>query len=485
MPQRRTVFFVSDGTGITAQMLGHSLLTQFEGVEFNQVTLPFVDSVDKAEECLARIERESLRGDGRPIVFSTLVNGDVRDSRAQGQCAVRGFLRDLHRPAGGGLGVKSSHTIGRSHSATDKQEYKQRIEAINFAMAHDDGASHRELEQGRRHPGRRVAQRQDADQPLPGAAVRRQGGELPADPRGFRAHAAARRRCAPHKAQALRPDHRAGAAARDPPASAGPTASTPTSTTAATRSTQAEKLMRREGIRWHQLHRQVDRGNRHHHPARAQDRAARVLSTAAYFVEADRRRRAATFSDSASAGRSDRHLAAQRCAAAPALTPCPSAPKIQPTRSRQIGFRRAAAAARHGADRPCRRSRDRRGKVGVSLDRQREMRAHRRRAAPSATRRRRSPVEHARAHAERRGAAQDGADVAGVLDASRNTQVALGGIWPPHPRNLDLRGDAGGRRGVDDPAEQRSRESARLDAPAAARAPRSPRCRAGFAERGA
>jgi regulator of PEP synthase PpsR (kinase-PPPase family) len=93
MGQRRTVFFVSDGTGITAQMLGHSLLTQFEGVEFNQVTLPFVDSTEKAEECLARI------------------------------------------------------AIGRSHSAMDKKEYQQRIEAINFAMAHDDGASHRELGQ--------------------------------------------------------------------------------------------------------------------------------------------------------------------------------------------------------------------------------------------------------------------------------------------------------------------------------------------------
>jgi len=61
MPQRRTVFFVSDGTGITAQMLGHSLLTQFEGVEFNQVTLPFVDTMAKAEECLDRIEREAAR----------------------------------------------------------------------------------------------------------------------------------------------------------------------------------------------------------------------------------------------------------------------------------------------------------------------------------------------------------------------------------------------------------------------------------------
>ena len=77
MTQRRTVFFVSDGTGITAQMLGHSLLTQFEGVEFHQVTLPFVDSAEKAEECLARIEAEAANGNGQPVVFSTLVNQDV------------------------------------------------------------------------------------------------------------------------------------------------------------------------------------------------------------------------------------------------------------------------------------------------------------------------------------------------------------------------------------------------------------------------
>jgi regulator of PEP synthase PpsR (kinase-PPPase family) len=60
-------------------MLGHSLLTQFEGVEFSQITLPFIDSVDKAQDCLQRIERESLRTDGQPIVFSTLVNSDVRE----------------------------------------------------------------------------------------------------------------------------------------------------------------------------------------------------------------------------------------------------------------------------------------------------------------------------------------------------------------------------------------------------------------------
>jgi len=145
MTQRRTVFFVSDGTGITAQMLGHSLLTQFEGVEFNQVTLPFIDSKEKAEECLARIEAEGANGAGQPVVFSTLVNQDVRAVVRQAKALFLDFFETFIDPLEAGLGVKSSHTIGRSHSAMDKKEYQQRMEAINFSMAHDDGASHREL----------------------------------------------------------------------------------------------------------------------------------------------------------------------------------------------------------------------------------------------------------------------------------------------------------------------------------------------------
>jgi regulator of PEP synthase PpsR (kinase-PPPase family) len=145
MSQRRTVFFVSDGTGITAQMLGHSLLTQFEGVEFHQVTLPFIDSTEKAEECLARIGAEATNG--QPIVFSTLVNSDVREVLRKANALFIDFFESFIDPLEAGLGIKSSHTIGRSHSAMDKKEYQQRIEAINFAMAHDDGASHRELGQ--------------------------------------------------------------------------------------------------------------------------------------------------------------------------------------------------------------------------------------------------------------------------------------------------------------------------------------------------
>jgi hypothetical protein len=147
MPDRRVVFFVSDGTGITAQMLGHSLLTQFEGVEFAEVTIPFVDTIEKAQDCRARIEDEAARGNGRPIVFSTLVNSDVRDVLRKSQALCLDFFETFIDPLEAGLGLRSTHTIGRSHSAMDKKEYAQRIEAVNFAMAHDDGASHVDLDQ--------------------------------------------------------------------------------------------------------------------------------------------------------------------------------------------------------------------------------------------------------------------------------------------------------------------------------------------------
>ncbi|MGA8051141.1 MAG: pyruvate, water dikinase regulatory protein [Burkholderiales bacterium] len=143
---RRTVFFLSDGTGITSQMLGHSLLTQFEGVEFDQVTLSSIDSLQKAEECRVRIEQEAARGNGQPVVFSTLVNTDVRAVVRRTSALFLDFFETFIGPLEAGLGIPSTHTIGRSHSAMDKKEYHNRIEAINFAMSHDDGASDVDLD---------------------------------------------------------------------------------------------------------------------------------------------------------------------------------------------------------------------------------------------------------------------------------------------------------------------------------------------------
>ena len=141
------MFFVSDGTGITAEMLGHSLLTQFEGVQFSQVTLPFVNSLERAEECRDRIAAEAERAGVRPIVFSTLVDRAYREVVWRAPALCFDFFETFIGPLEEGLGIRSNHTVGRSHSALDMQEYQRRIEAVNYSMAHDDGASKVDLGQ--------------------------------------------------------------------------------------------------------------------------------------------------------------------------------------------------------------------------------------------------------------------------------------------------------------------------------------------------
>ena len=143
---RRTVFFVSDGTGITVEMLGHSLLTQFDGIEFDQRTVPFIDSVEKAQACVSRINEASASGSGRPVVFTTLVNAEIRETVRGAEAFVLDFFESFLDPLEAEFGAKSTHTIGRSHSARDAKGYTHRIDAINFALAHDDGASSRDLD---------------------------------------------------------------------------------------------------------------------------------------------------------------------------------------------------------------------------------------------------------------------------------------------------------------------------------------------------
>jgi regulator of PEP synthase PpsR (kinase-PPPase family) len=140
----RTVFFVSDGTGITAETFGHAVLSQFE-MRFRQIRLPFIDSVDKAYEAARRINEIATSDQQRPIVFSTLVTPQlssvIRAANGMHMDLFQTFVAPLEQE----LGVKSTHTIGRIHNTVDTEEYKNRIEAINFSLAHDDGQSHKNL----------------------------------------------------------------------------------------------------------------------------------------------------------------------------------------------------------------------------------------------------------------------------------------------------------------------------------------------------
>ena len=145
--KKRTAFFLSDQTGVTAETLGHSLLVQFDGQKFRQVTLPFIDTEDKARAAVKRIDEACGKDDLRPIVFSTLVQPEcrkiVRESRGLHLDIFDAFLESLETE----LQERPSHKLGQAHGMSDIDAYMKRIEATNYALANDDGGIDRNYDQ--------------------------------------------------------------------------------------------------------------------------------------------------------------------------------------------------------------------------------------------------------------------------------------------------------------------------------------------------
>ena len=142
----RTVFFLSDQTGVTAETLGHSLLTQFDGHHFRHVTLPFIDNDDKAREAVQKINEAATAADARSIVFSTLVQDEFRSVVREADGLHLDIFDVFLGPLEEELQQKSTHTAGRAHGMSDIESYMKRIEATNFALANDDGGITRDYE---------------------------------------------------------------------------------------------------------------------------------------------------------------------------------------------------------------------------------------------------------------------------------------------------------------------------------------------------
>jgi regulator of PEP synthase PpsR (kinase-PPPase family) len=146
MPNRRTVFFVSDRTGITAEMLGNSMLVQFDQYQFDRITIPFVDSTEKVEDVIRHINQLAEREGQRPIVFSSIVDEESAEHlRSEARALTLDVFQVFISPLEAELSVRSSHTAGRSHGIANSHDYFARMEAINFTQAHDDGAQTRDL----------------------------------------------------------------------------------------------------------------------------------------------------------------------------------------------------------------------------------------------------------------------------------------------------------------------------------------------------
>lgn len=144
----RPVFFVSDGTAITAETLGSALLVSFPGVPLDRHTIPFVDTADAAAEAVATITdaAHAATRDAPPLVFTTIRDLAVRQRVAAAPAIVIDLLGGHLREVEAALGVSAQPGRGTVHSLGDLDRYHDRMWAIEYAIEHDDGQSLRALD---------------------------------------------------------------------------------------------------------------------------------------------------------------------------------------------------------------------------------------------------------------------------------------------------------------------------------------------------
>lgn len=136
---KRYAFMISDGTGITAENLGNSLMTQFGNIEFEKQTIPYIDTVEKAQATVKRINQCFTETGIKPLIFMTLINTEIAKTISQSQASIFDLFNTFLGPLEQELNSKSSYTVGRAHGVADTQTYSHRIEAVDYALAHDDG----------------------------------------------------------------------------------------------------------------------------------------------------------------------------------------------------------------------------------------------------------------------------------------------------------------------------------------------------------
>ena len=144
---KRTAFFISDGTGITSETLGRSLLAQFDRIEFEQITIPYVDNADLARDVVAKINRQAESDGIEPVIFDTIVDSSIREIIATSKGILIDVFGSFLHPLEQALGTSSSYSVGKSHSIVNDQSYKIRIDAVHFALDNDDGARTRHYDQ--------------------------------------------------------------------------------------------------------------------------------------------------------------------------------------------------------------------------------------------------------------------------------------------------------------------------------------------------
>jgi regulator of PEP synthase PpsR (kinase-PPPase family) len=141
---QRTVFYLSDQTGITAELLGQTLLSQFDSVEFITQTIPYISNQDKARKAVELINRNAQQTGTLPVLISTIVSSDIKKILHTSQALMLDVFEHFIAPLEETFNEQSNLHVGKKHSLEDKEAYDSRIQAVNFALNTDDGLSHKQ-----------------------------------------------------------------------------------------------------------------------------------------------------------------------------------------------------------------------------------------------------------------------------------------------------------------------------------------------------
>ncbi len=134
----RTVFCVSDHTGVTAEAFAHSLMSRFGDVEARYVVRSFVSDDDRIDEVVEEVRAAAAAGE-RPLVFSTLTESSARERLRESGAFVLGLFDHFVDELVDELGSEPSSEVGAFHGIRDLAKYQHRLDAVDFTLATDDG----------------------------------------------------------------------------------------------------------------------------------------------------------------------------------------------------------------------------------------------------------------------------------------------------------------------------------------------------------
>lgn len=137
---KRSAFFISDGTAITAETLGRSLLSQFGDVQFDIKIIPYVNTLELARDAVKRIEEAYSLTQLKPLVFDTIVSDDIRNIINEAPACNLDIYEGLITRIADEIGRTPNPHSGMAHGRVDSDDYKARIDAVHFALDNDDGA---------------------------------------------------------------------------------------------------------------------------------------------------------------------------------------------------------------------------------------------------------------------------------------------------------------------------------------------------------